>query len=254
MAKYSLEIRDIVESLNVDLFDFESSLHFVQQYMREKKGMNIVTINPEMIQLGKVNDLFGRVINEADLVIPDGVGIKLALKIKGINQENIPGIEFAKRLIGICDLEGFSIGLLGAKEEVVQRAAKNLRSEFKNLNITYIRNGYFSEQEENIIEQELKEISPKVVFVALGAPKQELLISKLKINMPETIFIGVGGSFDVWSGMIKRAPLMWQKLGLEWLYRTIKEPSRFKRIFPTLPMFVIRVIIETVHEKLVKKV
>ena len=90
------------------------------------------------------------------------------------------------------------------------------------------------------------------MFVALGAPKQEFFISELKEQMPNTIFIGVGGSFDVWSGITKRAPKIWQKLGLEWLYRTLKEPSRFKRIFPTLPMFLIRVIMETIHEKLVR--
>ena len=91
-----------------------------------------------------------------------------------------------------------------------------------------------------------------MLFVALGAPKQEMLISKLKQEMRNTIFIGVGGSFDVWSGAVRRAPEIYQKLGLEWLYRTIKEPSRFKRIFPALPLFLIRVIMETVHESWVK--
>ena len=236
----------------VDLFTFEEALQFVHQHLQENKGMHIVTINPEMISAGNKDDEFGRVLNEADMSIPDGVGIKIALKMKGINQENIPGIEFSKKLIAMSALEGFTIGLLGAKEEVVQKAAQNLRNEFENLNITYIRNGYFSEEEENIIKEELKAVAPRVLFVALGAPKQELLIAKLKQEMPNTIFIGVGGSFDVWSGMVKRAPEIYQKMGLEWLYRTVKEPSRFKRIFPALPLFLIQVIIETVHENLVK--
>ena len=200
--------KEPVLGFGVDLYTFEDSLQFVHQCLKENKGMHIVTINPEMIALGRKNDEFGRVINEADLVIPDGVGVKLALKIKGINQENIPGIEFSKKLMSICELEGFTIGLLGAKEEVVQQAAKKLREEHENLNITYIRNGYFDEQEE------------------------------------------VGGSFDVWSGIVKRAPELWQKLGLEWLYRTLKEPARFKRIFPALPLFLVRVIIESIREKL----
>ncbi len=242
--------KEPVLGFGVDLYTFEDSLQFVHQCLKENKGMHIVTINPEMIALGRKNDEFGRVINEADLVIPDGVGVKLALKIKGINQENIPGIEFSKKLMSICELEGFTIGLLGAKEEVVQQAAKKLREEHENLNITYIRNGYFDEQEEDIILQELKAIAPRVVFVALGAPKQELFISKIKSEMPSTVFIGVGGSFDVWSGIVKRAPEWWQKLGLEWLYRTLKEPARFKRIFPALPLFLVRVIIESIREKL----
>ncbi len=95
----------------------------------------------------------------------------------------------------------------------------------------------------------MKAASPRVAFIALGAPKQEMLIQKFKQEMPETVFIGVGGSFDVWSGVTKRAPEIYQKMGLEWLYRTVKEPSRFKRIFPALPMFLIRVIIESVFKK-----
>lgn len=244
--------KESILGFDVDLFTFEEALQFVHKHMQENRGMHIVTINPEMIEIGKKNDSFGRILNEADLTIPDGVGIKLALKIKGIEQENIPGIEFSKKLINICALEGFTIGMLGAKEEIVQKAAQNLRNEFLNLNITYIRNGYFSNEEENIIKEELKAISPRVLFVALGAPKQETLISQLKKEMPDTIFIGVGGSFDVWSGVVKRAPEFYQKMGLEWLYRTVKEPSRFKRIFPALPLFVIRAIIETVQGNLVK--
>lgn len=241
--------KEPILGFEVDLFPFDEALQYVNSHLSENKGMQIVTINPEMISIGKQNDDFGRILNSADLVIPDGVGVKLALKIKGINQENIPGIEFSQKLIKLCELENYTIGLLGAKEEVVQQAAKNIRKEYENLNITYIRNGYFDKQEEEIIIQELKAVCPKVLFVALGAPKQEFLCAKLREQMPSTIFIGVGGSFDVWSGMTKRAPEIWQKLGLEWLYRTIKEPSRFKRIFPALPLFLVRVIIETITEK-----
>lgn len=250
--EYLQSKKESVLGFGVNLFSMDEALQFAQQKLQENKGLHIVTINPEMIELGTKNSEFGRVINEADLIIPDGVGIKIALKIKGINQENVPGVEFSKKLINICALEGYTIGLLGAKENIITLTAKKLQEEFKNLNITYIRNGYFTNDEKNIIKEEIKAISPRVLFVALGAPKQELLISELKEEMPQTIFIGVGGSFDVWSGVTKRAPQIWQKLGLEWLYRTIKEPSRFKRIFPTLPMFLIRVIMETIHEKLVR--
>ena len=93
----------------------------------------------------------------------------------------------------------------------------------------------------------------KVILVAMGAPKQEFFINKLKSQKNDIILIGVGGSFDVWSGYTKRAPKTWQKLGLEWLYRTIKQPERFKRIFPTLPMFLFKVIIETIQIKRKKK-
>lgn len=242
--------KEPVLGFDVDLFSFEEAGQYVHCHLQESKGMQIVTINPEMIELGRKNSDFARILNGADLIIPDGVGVKIALKIKGVNQENIPGIEFAKKLISLCELEGYSVGLLGAKEEVVQKVKENLQKEHPSLNITYLRNGYFSDEEGNIIKEELRAISPKVVLVALGAPKQEFLISELREIMPESIFIGVGGSFDVWSGNVKRAPMVYRRLGLEWLYRTVKEPKRFKRIFPTLPMFLIQVIIETVQEKL----
>ena len=256
IIKYAMEClhrkKEPVLGFGVDLFTFEEALQYVHTCLKENNGMQIVTINPEMISLGNKDKEFAAVLNNADLVIPDGVGVKIALKIKGISQENIPGIEFSKKLIGMCELEGFSIGLIGAKEEVIQKAVQNIRNEHENLNITYIRNGYFDEEQEKIIIEELKAVSPRVLFVALGAPKQELFISKLKPQMPNTVFIGVGGSFDVWSGMVKRAPKIYQTLGLEWLYRTVKEPARFKRIFPALPMFLIQVIIEAIHENLVK--
>ena len=256
IIKYAMEClhrkKEPVLGFGVDLFTFEEALQYVHTCLKENNGMQIVTINPEMISLGNKDKEFAAVLNNADLVIPDGVGVKIALKIKGISQENIPGIEFSKKLIGMCELEGFSIGLIGAKEEVIQKAVQNIRNEHENLNITYIRNGYFDEEQEKIIVEELKAVSPRVLFVALGAPKQELFISKLKPQMPNTVFIGVGGSFDVWSGMVKRAPKIYQTLGLEWLYRTVKEPARFKRIFPALPLFLIQVIIEAIHENLVK--
>ena len=245
--------RKQILGFGVDLFSFEDAMQYVHNCLKENKGLHIVTINPEMISLAGKDKEFANIINNADLVIPDGVGIKLALRIKGTNQENIPGIEFAKKLLSLSSLEGFSVGLLGAKENVIQKAADKLREEYKDINITYIRNGYFDENQLPVIVKEIAAVAPRVFLVAMGAPKQEVLINKLKQLLPETVFIGVGGSFDVWSGEVKRAPEIYQRLCLEWLYRAIKEPARFKRIFPALPLFLIQVIIETLHENLVKQ-
>lgn len=233
----------------VDLMSFSEALEFTMNRLRAGQGFQVVTINPEMIEIAKKNSDFASVLNNAELVIPDGVGIKLALKIKGINQENIPGIEYSKKLIGLCAQNGLPVALLGAKEEIVQKAKQNLLKEFENLNIVYTRNGYFSKEDEESIKNDMTAAAPKAVFVALGAPKQEFMIQELKKSMPDAVFVGVGGSFDVWSGVVKRAPEIYRKLGLEWLYRTLKEPERFKRIFPALPLFLIRVIIESVFQK-----
>lgn len=225
---------------NVDIFNFGSAVEYAKTLIETGHGGQIVTINPEMIEIGLKNPQFADILNNADLVIPDGIGIKIGLKIKGVNAQRIAGIEFSHRLIKECAENNYSVGLIGAKPHVIEKAAENLKKEFENLNIVYLQDGYFQESEKVIAE--LKEKSPQFLLVALGAPKQEEFISNARKALPNTLMIGVGGSFDVWAGEVERAPEIWQKLGLEWLYRTVKQPERFKRIFPTLPMFIIRVL------------
>ncbi len=229
---------------NVDLFNFQEALKYITKKMDDGIGAQVVTINPEMIEFANKSPELAPILKNADLIIPDGIGIKIALKIKGIDQQQIPGIEFAKETIKICSEKNYPIALIGAKEEIITKAAENLKKDHANLNIGYIHNGFFDSEYEQIILEELQKVQPKLVLVALGSPKQELLITRLKPELPQTIFIGVGGSFDVWSGEVKRAPMIYRKLGCEWLYRTLKQPSRFKRIFPTLPLFLLKVLKE----------
>lgn len=227
--------------LNIDKFSFEEAVSYAKDLIMSQKGGQIVTINPEMTEIGKNLPEFAQIVNDADLVIPDGVGIKIGLKILGENSPRIAGIEFSHKLIEECSNSGKSVGLLGAKPYIVTKAAQNLKNEFPNLNISYIQDGYFTD--ENAVITELQKSKPDLLLVALGCPKQEFFISNARKTIPEALMIGVGGSFDVWSGEIERAPIFFQKIGLEWFYRTIKEPKRFKRIFPTLPLFVFRVIL-----------
>lgn len=227
---------------NIDTFDFESAVNYAKDLIISKKGGQIVTINPEMIETGLKNSEFANILNNADLVIPDGVGVKIGLKLKGINAERIAGIEFSHKLIDECSKNNISIGLIGAKPHIIEKASANLKQEFENLNITYIQDGYF--KDEDTVLTALKEKFPEFLLVALGSPKQEEFITKARKVLPQAVMIGVGGSFDVWSGEVERAPKIYQKLGLEWLYRTIKEPQRFKRIFPTLPRFILRVLLD----------
>lgn len=178
--------------------------------------------------------------------MPESFGIKSALKLKGIKQEQIPGIDFAKELIKKCDILNYPIALVGAKKNVINKTIENLKKEFPGLNVVYSHDGYF-ENDETIIK-ELVLNKPKYILCALGALKQEIFINKCRQQYKNAIYIGIGGSFDVWAGEVKRAPKIFQKLGLEWLYRTIKQPSRIKRIYKTLPMFLFRAIIESVKK------
>ena len=222
----------------INTFDFESAVN----YAKALSGQ-VVTINPEMIS----NPDIKNIINDAELVIPDGIGVQIGLKIMGYDVKRIAGIEFAHRMLEECANTSQSAALIGAKSDILEAAKKNIQNELPDLYITYSHDGYF--QNDESILNDLKIRQPRLVLCALGSPKQEEFIFKAKKLMPETLFIGVGGSFDVWSGVVKRAPVIYQKLGLEWLYRTIKEPNRFKRIFPTLPLFVLKVL----KEKFVSK-
>lgn len=229
---------------NIDTFEqdnsIQSAINYARNLIETKRGGQVVTINPEMIETGLKDPDFANILKNADLVIPDGVGIKIGLKLKGINAQRIAGIEFSHKLIEECSKSGFSVALVGAKPEIIQKAAENLKQEFENLNLVYVQDGYFKDV--NDVYWGLGEKKPQLVLVALGSPKQEIFIKEYRSQHPETLMVGVGGSFDVWSGVVERAPEIYQKLGLEWLYRTVKEPQRFKRIFPTLPRFIFRVI------------
>lgn len=226
-----------LQGLNIDSFTFDEAI----EYANNISGQ-VVTINPEMISNAVKDPDFADIINNADLVIPDGIGVEIGLKILGYNVKRIAGIEFSHRMIEECAKNNQSVALIGAKPEIVKKAKENLVKEFSSLYITYIHDGYFKEDEQ--VLEELKIRQPRLVLCALGSPKQEEFILKAKSILPEALFVGVGGSFDVWSGEVKRAPEIYQKLGLEWLYRTILDPKRFKRIFPTLPLFVLKVLRE----------
>lgn len=234
---------------NVDILTFNNAVLKVMDNIEQAKGMQIVTVNPEMIELADKNKEFADILDNAELVIPDGSGIKLALKLKGIVQEQIPGIDFSKELIKCCSKKNYKIVFIGAKEEVVNKAVENIREEIPNVNICYYRNGYFSAEEENEIINKIKESGAKFILSALGAPKQEIFNKKCREKIKDAVFIGVGGSFDVWAGNVERAPDIYRKFGCEWIYRTLKQPQRIKRIYKTLPMFLIKVIIEAIKEK-----
>lgn len=224
-----------LQGFNIDTFTFDEAIEYIN------KGQ-VVTINPEMIQTAAKNKDFADIINSAELVIPDGIGVEIGLKILGYKVRRIAGIEFGRKLID--KFAGEPVAFIGAKPEIITKAVENIKKEVPNLNTVYVQDGYFKDDEQ--VLNELKEKSPKLALIALGSPKQEMFISKAKKLLPETIFIGLGGSFDVWSGAVERAPEIYQKMGLEWLYRTVKEPQRFKRIFPTLPLFVLKVLKERV--------
>lgn len=226
--------------LNVDTFGFEEAVNRAKVLIDGRKVSQVVTINPEMFEAAKKDNDFAEIIKEADMVIPDGVGVKIALKLNGVNTERIPGIDFARRLLSEAAVNNIPVAIVGAKEEVIQKTVENLKNEINGLNIVYYHNGYFDN--DNTIYEEINAKSPKLILVAMGSPRQEKFIYNAKKVLKPSLMIGIGGSLDVWSGKVKRAPKIFQIMGLEWFYRTVTQPSRIKRIFPTLPVFLIKSI------------
>lgn len=224
----------------IDTYDFSDAVANATELMLADKVSQVVTINPEMFETARNDSEFSEILNNAEMVIPDGIGVKIGLKIMGENVNRIAGIDFAREMINVAAEKNLPIALIGAKPEIVEKAVLNLKRELPDLNIAYYHDGYFNEWDE--IMDGLKNSSAKLVLVALGSPKQEKFIYDAKKRLDAGLMIGVGGSFDVWSGVVERAPKIYQKLGLEWLYRTIKQPERFKRIFPALPLFVLKVL------------
>lgn len=226
--------------LNIDTYSFDEAVLRAKELIDGRCVSQVVTINPEMFEYANKDNDFANIVKEAEMVIPDGIGVKIALQINGKNVNRIPGIDFARKILKETAVNSIPVAIIGAKEEIIQKAIENLQKEINGLNIVYYHNGYFNNNEE--IYQELAQKSPKLVLVAMGSPKQEEFIYNAKKVLKPCLMIGIGGSLDVWSGNIKRAPKIFQVLGLEWLYRTITQPARIKRIFPTLPLFIIKAI------------
>lgn len=242
-----MSMKAFVLNCPVELINTKEALERVSNALENKNNYQIVTINPEMIMNAQKNEAFFNILNNSDLNIADGIGVKIALKLQKINLNHIRGVDFSRELIKLASENHYRIAFLGAKEEVINLAKENFLKEYPDLNFVYVRNGYFENNEEII--QEIKSSNPQILLVGLGSPKQEELISKLKNELQGCAMVGVGGSFDVFSGIVKESPKIWQKLGLEWLYRTICQPERFKRIFPVLPIFLIKCIMSSVFKK-----
>ncbi|MBY0403211.1 MAG: WecB/TagA/CpsF family glycosyltransferase [Cyanobacteria bacterium] len=209
--------------------------------------LHVITLNPEMIMQAQEDPALSTILmasSETGLNIPDGAGVVWALKNKGVKHiQRLPGIEFSEKLIQKAAEKNYTVGFIGAKAEVLTLAVKNLTEKYPGLSVVYQHHGFFQkESEADQIAQECANQKPDILFVALGVPRQEKWIAHYGSYFDGTVFVGVGGSLDVWSGQTQRAPYWFRKLNMEWLYRITSEPWRIKRVYKTLPLFVIKVL------------
>ena len=199
-------------------------------------GGRIVTLNAEMTMSARVQPDLGQAIATAELVIPDGAGVVWALSRQGVRVMRSPGIELAWNLLGYAAAHQWSVALVGASPEVMQRLQVGLPERFPGLQLVLCIDGYRPEADWSDIENELHRCDPDLVLVALGVPRQEVWSRRVRPGCTG-LWMGVGGSFDVWAGTKKRSPLWMGRLQIEWLYRLIQEPSRWRRIL-AIPAFI----------------
>ncbi len=203
----------------------------------------IVTANPETFTIGQNNSDFSKLLLDKNtILVPDGIGIVKSAQMLDYNvTERITGIDLASELLKICHANHYKLALLGASNEVLIKLEHVINTEYKNIEIVASNNGYISDEEKDKFFENLAKKEVDVCLVALGIPKQEQLIYKHLNKFNKGIFMGVGGSFDVLSGTKKRAPKLFQKLNIEWLYRILKEPKRLKRFYDNNVKFLFKI-------------
>ena len=208
------------------------------------QGVHVVTLNAEMAMLAQEEPTVAQIIREADLVIPDGAGVVLYLRFRRQRQKRCPGIELAESLVKQLGSRGElgPIAFYGGKPGVTEAAAAQWRQRVPGISLL-TNHGYLSPEEETTWLQTLSDQQPKLILVGLGVPRQEFWIRQHRHLCPHAIWIGVGGSFDIWAGTKDRAPRWLRDKHLEWLYRLYQEPWRWRRML-ALPRFFWRALID----------
>jgi N-acetylglucosaminyldiphosphoundecaprenol N-acetyl-beta-D-mannosaminyltransferase len=222
--------------------------------LQKGQGTHVVTLNAEMTMQAERNLALAKVIKNAELVIPDGAGVVLYLQyLLGQDIQRCPGIELAEKLLETVAKQQMaaSIFLYGGAPGVAATAANLWQEKLPTLKILGTHSGYHSPEEEQQLLETLTQLQPQIIFVGLGVPRQELWIAEHRHLCPHSIWVGVGGSFDIWSGTKTRAPHWLANNNLEWLYRLYQEPWRWRRML-ALPEFAFKSLIYRLTAKDVK--
>ena len=228
---------EIFTVLNLPVHLHKDYTEFLIERMERQLGTHVVTLNAEMAILAETDRDLAKVIQTAELVIPDGAGVVFYMLLRGKRQKRCPGIELAESLLDRLGQmrKSSSICFYGGTPQTAATAAQAWQKRIPQLSIIS-QHGYLSAEEQKQWQETLKQKQPQVIFVGLGVPRQEFWIQQNRSLCPNSIWIGVGGSFDIWSGKKSRAPLWLRNNNLEWSYRLYQEPWRWKRMI-ALPKF-----------------
>lgn len=239
-------MRECVRILGVDIDNInideagEKTKELVEK--SNKSCKMIVAPNVEFIMTAQKDEEFFQVLKKADFATPDSIGVMIGGKLqKKPFKQRIPGQAYFRKVLEVGEKEGWSFYLLGGKEDVPELTAKNIKKIYPNLNIVGYHEGFFETDSEETVINKINELKPNVLFVAMGAPTQEKWIAKHQSELKVDVAAGQGGTFDYEAGKIKRAPVIFQKLGIEWLWRLILQPSRIFRMV-VLPIYLLKII------------
>jgi len=234
-----------VLGVGFDSLTMGQAVSHAREVINSGEKIYVVTPNPEIVWMCRRDDRLRSAINGAGLVLPDGIGIILGAKIlKTPLLSKIAGVDFAEALFAEMAKASQSVYLLGAKPGVAEEAGRRLLAKYPGLVIAGAADGYFTD-DGPVIEQ-INAARPDVLLVCMGAPRQEIWMAENFCRLNVKLCAGLGGSLDVYAGVVKRAPAFWQKLGLEWFYRLLCEPRRIKRMMK-LPLFVLAVIFRRIR-------
>jgi N-acetylglucosaminyldiphosphoundecaprenol N-acetyl-beta-D-mannosaminyltransferase len=223
----------------VDPLTMEEALERIEAFIQSGAPHHIFTADASGIMCVQDDPELRAIVQQADLVTPDGAGVIIASSFRGARlPERVSGVDLVDRISALAARNGFRLYLFGAGDEVAEAAASVLTSRYPGLQIAGTHHGFFSHEEEDALVAEIAATQPDVLFVALGIPKQEKFIRAHFHTLGASVMVGVGGSFDVIAGVLHRAPRWMQRAGLEWLYRLAQEPARFPRL-AALPRFIV---------------
>lgn len=214
--------------------DLEELRGIVEEAVEERRKLHIITVNPEMLVLR--DPIFQSILRDAEIRLPDGIGVVWGARfLRCGDLRRLPGIEVAEALMQWGRERGWRFYFLGARESVVVQVVERVRHRYPDLLVAGFHHGYFTDDAEVLAD--IKRSAPDVLFVGMGVPRQEMWIARYRDVLPASVFMGVGGSFDVWAGRLRRAPAFFRRLGLEWLWRVVLEPGRVRRVGPAFWRF-----------------
>ncbi|MDO7906541.1 WecB/TagA/CpsF family glycosyltransferase [Paenibacillus sp. JX-17] len=228
----------------VSRLNMKDTVQLLTQAVQERRPHQVVTANPIIVMTGLDDPDYMSVLQSAELVVPDGAGLVWATGVAGSPvAERVAGYDLLHELMKVGEDYHWKVYLLGSTPEVIQETANRLQKIYPGVLIAGYRDGYFGHEQDQEVIAAIKAAQPDLLFVARGADTQEPWIGRYKQELGVPVMMGVGGSFDVISGRTKRAPKLFQKLRAEWLYRLLREPTRYKRML-ALPKFAVKVLRE----------